>query len=123
MATRRTAYDEKRDQHVANSAGPDPELMCSADGCPNRWSIDSSDKGIYRCCSAHAWVERHEWPLVTQQQQWDEVERARLRGELEFNRSKVTQAPLTKAQKLEKLTELRDLMAGVRVRPPETRIE
>lgn len=39
------------------------ELMCSAHGCPQRWSVDGS-KG--RLCSFHAWVQPHEWPRITE---------------------------------------------------------
>ncbi len=53
------------------------ELMCIASGCPNRWSVDA---GSGKRCSAHAWAEPHEWPGITQQQQWNETERAQARS-------------------------------------------
>jgi hypothetical protein len=63
----------------ANGDGGVPqELMCFAQGCPNRWSVDM---GNGRLCSAHDRAEPHRWPEITQVQQWDETERARLRGE------------------------------------------
>lgn len=77
---KRTAFDEHRDQKVAEDYGPrgcHPDLMCAAHNCPNRWSVDG---GNGRLCSAHAWAERHEWPLISEQQQWDETERARMNG-------------------------------------------
>lgn len=62
----------------AGAGNRDSSLMCAAHGCPNRWSIDV---GHGRVCSAHAAADPSRWPEVTQTQQWDETERARLRGE------------------------------------------
>ncbi len=53
-ADRRTAEDSQTDQ----------ALMCAAHGCPSRWSVDGP---MGRCCSAHAWGDRHLWPRITQE--------------------------------------------------------
>jgi len=108
---KRSAFDNTRDQIAADredfAKGYTPELMCAAQGCPNRWSVDA---GQGRCCSAHAWASRGQWPEITQQQQWDETERARQRGE-----SKPAPAmPLTRAEKVEILAQLRGLFTQPR---------
>lgn len=63
---------QRRDQRAADELPPDHGLMCQAQGCPNRWSVDA---GSGRLCSAHAWVGRHLWPQITQEQQDAETER------------------------------------------------
>jgi len=67
-----------RDQHVADDAMTDRQSMCVAHGCPNRWSVDA---GNGRLCSAHAWAETSRWPEITQVQQWNLAELARLSAE------------------------------------------
>lgn len=69
----RKAFDEARDQRIANDSATDKSLMCCAMRCPNRWSVDA---GNGRCCSAHAWSDRHLWPQITQEQLDAETERA-----------------------------------------------
>lgn len=64
-------------------------LMCSAHGCPLRWSTS-----IGHVCRFHADTDKHRWPEVTQQLQWDEAEKARKNGEPE-----PYVAPLTFADK------------------------
>lgn len=56
----------KADERMADDAHADLALKCAAHGCPNRWSVDGP---MGRCCSAHAWSERHLWPRITQEQQ------------------------------------------------------
>lgn len=52
----------------------DASLMCSASGCPNRWSVHMEGRG--RLCSAHAWKLPAQWPGITQEQlQLDEHKR------------------------------------------------
>lgn len=70
---KRTAFDESRDQRIADDA-TDPSLQCAARGCPNRWSVECQ---AGRVCSAHAWVEKHHWPRVTQEQLDAQLDRAR----------------------------------------------
>lgn len=70
---KRTAFDESRDQRIAEEA-TDPSLHCAARGCPNRWSVECQ---AGRVCSAHAWVEKHHWPRVTQEQLDAQLDRAR----------------------------------------------
>lgn len=62
-----------RDERIAEEVGADRALMCGAIDCPNLWSVDA---GNGRLCSAHAWVGRHLWPQITQEQQDAETERA-----------------------------------------------
>ena len=50
----------------------DHRLMCTAHGCPNRWSVDDGT----RMCSAHYHAPFADWPAVTQAQQWAETDRA-----------------------------------------------
>lgn len=54
------------DQFNAGEVGYTPDLMCRAQGCPNRWSIDA--EGRNKLCSAHAWSDPHLWPRITQEQ-------------------------------------------------------
>jgi hypothetical protein len=68
---RRTAFDESRDQRIANEAAPDRAQLCAANGCPNRWSV-----GPARLCSAHARADRHLWPQITQEQADAETDRS-----------------------------------------------
>ncbi len=74
---RRSTFDESRDQAVADhggyARGYSPDMMCSAHGCPNRWSVDA---GAGRLCSAHAWASTHDWPRITQAQIDAETQRA-----------------------------------------------
>jgi len=44
-------------------AAPDDSrtLMCSAHGCPQRWSVDPG-----QLCSYHAWAETKDWPRITE---------------------------------------------------------
>lgn len=39
------------------------KLMCSAHGCPQRWSVEG---GNGRLCSYHAWEPSQNWPRITQ---------------------------------------------------------
>jgi len=39
----------------------DSKLMCSANGCPNRWSINMGKP----LCSAHQWADPADWGKVT----------------------------------------------------------
>lgn len=40
----------------------DNSLMCSAHGCPNKWSVQIES----RLCSYHAWSEPKLWPSITE---------------------------------------------------------
>lgn len=73
---KRSQFDDTRDDQTSVAKGPEKTLMCAANGCPLRWS--TSDGNV---CQHHAGAERHDWPLLTQQLQWDETERARRSGE------------------------------------------
>ena len=75
MATKRSSFDERHDQEVAADPHPrgfSPDQMCSASGCPNRWSVKSGN-----LCSAHRWADRRDWDQITLEQQQAETERAR----------------------------------------------
>lgn len=82
---KQNAFDKARDQAAADKEeypkGYTPPQMCTAHGCPNRWTVDSDDRGIHKLCSAHAWADKNRWPEITQQQIWDETERALKRGD------------------------------------------
>lgn len=73
---KQTAFDKNRDQNIADETGVAQHLMCTAHGCPNRWSY-----GIGNLCRWHADAHPHRWPEVTQEQQWADTERARERAE------------------------------------------
>lgn len=82
---KQNAFDKARDQSAADREdypkGFTPAQMCKANGCPNRWTVTSDDKGIHELCSAHAWADKNRWPEITQQQIWDETDRALKRGD------------------------------------------
>lgn len=52
------------DQRSAEEVVAGRELMCGAEGCPHRWSLDA---GSGRLCSFHAWAPSHLWPRITQE--------------------------------------------------------
>lgn len=64
---------QRRDQKMADDAGEDRSLMCTAPGCPNLWS---NDFGKGRNCSAHGWSSRRYWPQITQEQIDAQTQRA-----------------------------------------------
>ena len=67
------ATTSKRDQAIADDAIADIGLMCSAHGCPRRWTVDG-DRG--RACSAHYWASPEDWPRITEALQRSDVQRA-----------------------------------------------
>jgi len=71
--TKQSAYERARDERIAEDAEDDRALMCSAVGCPRRWSV-SGDRG--RACSAHYWAERADWPRITEAVLRAETDRA-----------------------------------------------
>jgi hypothetical protein len=103
MTTYRSRAAEQR---TADDFGVQQDLMCSAHGCPNRWSVDA---GNGRLCSAHAWSEPHIWPQVTQSQLDVLADRAR--------RSQYVQPPARHVPNGEKLAILRDLRDAVASQP------
>lgn len=109
---KRTRFDDSRDQRIAAEAGPDHALMCSANGCPNRWTCDFAG----RLCSAHAHAERHEWPAVTQQQQDIETERAYRAG-----RQQEPAPPLTVERKRQMLSQMHAALAAIHAMPRDGR--
>ena len=68
---KRSAFDSSRDQRIADSAADDRDLMCTAHGCPLRWSVNFSSP----LCSAHGRADPQDWPRVTQWLQDAEAER------------------------------------------------
>lgn len=71
---RRNTFDENRDHHIAAETHTERALMCAAQGCPMRWSVDFGK----RLCSAHfrADANPHSWPRITQELIEAETERA-----------------------------------------------
>jgi len=96
MATRRSAFDERRDQHTADDIGIEKHLMCRAKGCPNRWSTD-----IGHVCSWHYRAAPHQWPQITQEQIDAEADRA-----LAAAAGRAPVQPLSREQKTEILQKL-----------------
>jgi hypothetical protein len=39
----------------------DSKLMCSAHGCPNKWTVNM----VRPLCSAHQWADPADWGAVT----------------------------------------------------------
>jgi len=68
-----TATTNRRDQRIADDAAEDQHLLCSAQGCPCRWSIDN---GKGRLCTNHAAAAPARWPEITRQLKDAEVDRA-----------------------------------------------
>lgn len=69
-----TAYKATAaDRRIADDEQSERVLMCSAHGCPNRWSVDGP---AGRCCSAHAWAPTGQWPGITAQQDAAATQRA-----------------------------------------------
>lgn len=98
---------QRRDQRAADELPPDHGLMCQAQGCPNRWSVDA---GSGRLCSAHAWVGRHLWPQITQEQQDAETERV---YQAQFPR-RAPSPEVTISAKAEAIARLQGLVAAMR---------
>lgn len=71
---KRSNFDNWQDRKVADDSVQDRALMCSAHGCPNRWSVTGCDNRT--CCSAHAWASPHLWPQITQEQLDAQTDRA-----------------------------------------------
>lgn len=100
---KRSKFDETNDQRAADAPAAKPQhLFCAAHGCPNLWS--TSDGHV---CRWHADAPKERWPEVTQQQQWDETERARMRGE-----PKPYVEPLSKAEQIAALRKLSVFVRG-----------
>lgn len=77
------SYAKAKAKHDSTSGGGGGDdgsvpqaLMCAANGCPNRWTTS-----IGHVCRWHADAPKERWPEVTQQQQWNETERAQARNE------------------------------------------
>lgn len=66
-------FRKAQDQHIVNDNEAEQALMCSAHGCPNRWSVDGPSG---RCCSAHAGAPTGQWPVITAQQDAAATQRA-----------------------------------------------
>lgn len=54
------AYNNFKTQSVVED---DHNLMCTAQECPNRWSVSSQ-----MLCGAHAWAEPKNWAMITNAQ-------------------------------------------------------
>lgn len=109
--TETSAPRRSRDERIADDAGADRQLLCSAHGCPNRWAVDA---GNGRLCSAHAWVGRHLWPQVTQEQQDAETDRARAAMNDPEPPAYVRRDPARLGAALAKLAQQKDPMRGFR---------
>lgn len=55
-----SGFREAAKQKQQADSDPTYGLMCSAHGCPMRWSVDPG-----RLCSYHAWSDSKHWPLIT----------------------------------------------------------
>lgn len=97
---RRSSFDEHRDLSTANAVGNDKDLMCMAQGCPNRWTSDYQGK----LCRWHAEAEHHLWPQITEEMNWHVTERAQQRG-----MPAIETEPLSFEQKKAILARLADL--------------
>lgn len=88
-----------KDKRIADEAGSESKLMCSANGCPNLWSTDNG-----HLCRWHADAPTDRWPSISENMRWLETERARKRVE-----PKPFIKPLTIADKREILAKLKAL--------------
>ena len=70
---KRFGFNQHNDQRIADEAGEDRALMCAAERCPCRWTVDA---GNGRMCSAHAWVDASQWPRITERLLDADLERA-----------------------------------------------
>lgn len=91
------------DQRVADEFSAGQDLMCSAQGCPHRWSVDA---GSGKLCSWHAWSEPHRWPQITQERIDALADRA-----LRKQREEVKQLPRSMSH-AEKMQTLRNMIAA-----------
>lgn len=90
------------DMRAADDVSASSDLMCAADGCPHRWSVDA---GAGRLCSFHAWSPSRLWPQITQERLHAQAERA-LRAQMP-----VEPAPsMSFAEKRAALIALRDTL-------------
>lgn len=111
---KQSAFDKTRDQVAADreayAKGYTPELMCTANGCPNRWS-----SSVGHLCTTHyaASDDKDRWPEITQQQQWDETDRARMSGD----ERPAPPLPLTRREKADVLLRLRDVSDRSKANP------
>jgi hypothetical protein len=97
---KRTAFDEFNDGRTAENANADRRLMCSAHGCPNRWSVDPGQP----LCSAHYHADPITWQRVTWEQQEAETDRA---YKAQLPRQPKHVQLLTREQKLDALDRMR----------------
>lgn len=101
MSSYRSRAKEREDalvDDVNRDSKAEKALMCRAEGCPLRWSVNTD--GRVHLCSAHAWNEPHRWPQITQalQQRVDD----HLRG-VEPKAAASKPAPATRNEALAKL--------------------
>lgn len=104
--------DNPRDRAIANDVGHDRALMCTAVGCPNRWTCDM---GRGRLCSWHDRADPRLWPQITQEQLDAETERAQA---AQWERPA---APPTRADVPRLRAELAKLADGIRVSQQQPR--
>lgn len=100
-----TYKSRANDQRAANEVFEGQDLMCSAKGCPHRWSVDA---GSGRLCSWHAWSEPHLWPRITQERLDALAERAH---RAQFQTPEPPPRQMSKAEKIATLQGLRDVAA------------
>lgn len=98
---KRTTFDKTGDQIAADRSGPDPKLMCTANGCPNRWS--TSDGQLCRWHAAE--TDPHKWPWITQELNDMIVDRI-----VERERPKSDAHPMLDAEKVANLNRLRTVL-------------
>jgi hypothetical protein len=96
------------DQRTAEDAVAGHDLMCAAQGCPHRWSVDA---GAGKLCSAHAWAPSHRWPQITQERLDALAERA-----LQAQRQELMPPPkpVSHAEKTAILRKLREVASAPR---------
>lgn len=104
----RTRAQEAADQRTAQDAMAGRDLMCSAQNCPHKWSVDA---GSGRLCSFHAWSEPHLWPRITQERLDAMADRA-LRAQSE--EPKPAPRSMSKAEKIQTLRGLSEASAPKR---------
>jgi hypothetical protein len=101
MNTYRSRVSEQR---VADDFEAGRDLMCSARGCPHRWSVDC---GSGRLCSWHGWAAPHLWPQITQERLDALADRAH---KAQYKQPAVVRN-LSKVEKMQALQGLQDMAA------------
>ncbi len=91
------SYVNARDKRAIEGNQEQSDLGCSAHGCPNIWTTQST-----KLCRWHSASELHAWPQVTEELQRFVAEKAMRKG-----RPELARPPLTREDKTTILNKMR----------------